>query len=82
MHLRTVLILFCVLICVGPTAILALLINRYVGENRDFATFLSFINGAMIFLFGMLNLGFLVQFISIPVRIEEMFILLIAHHKI
>lgn len=52
---------------IGPTAILALLINPYVNESRDFAIFLAFINGALIFLFGMLNLGFLVQFISIPV---------------
>lgn len=51
----------------GPTAILALLINRYVIESRDYAIFLSFINGVLIFLFGLLNLGFLVQFISVPV---------------
>lgn len=51
----------------GPTAILALLINRYVLESRDYAIFLSFINGVLIFLFGLLNLGFLVQFISVPV---------------
>lgn len=51
----------------GPTAILSLLIQRYVAENLDFAIFLAFINGALIFILGMLNLGFLVQFISVPV---------------
>lgn len=30
-------------------------------------------NGAMIFIFGMLNLGFLVQFISVPVSDECLF---------
>lgn len=55
-------------VIIGPTAILALLINRYVIESRDYAIFLSFINGVLIFLFGLLNLGFLVQFISVPVR--------------
>lgn len=51
----------------GPTAILSLLIQHYVAENINFAIFLAFINGALIFVFGMLNLGFLVQFISVPV---------------
>lgn len=51
----------------GPTAILALLISRYVAENLDFAIFLAFVNGIMITMFGLLNLGFLVQFISQPV---------------
>ncbi|XP_055325913.1 sodium-independent sulfate anion transporter-like, partial [Sitodiplosis mosellana] len=34
-----------------------------------FATFLTLVNGALIFVFGMLNLGFLVQFISVPVTV-------------
>lgn len=55
------------LIHTGPTAILSLLINRYVRESFDFAIFLTLINGTLIFIFGMLNLGFLVQFISVPV---------------
>lgn len=55
----------------GPTAIIALLIQRYVRDNADFAVFIAFINGALIFLFGLLNLGFLVQFISIPVLSEH-----------
>lgn len=53
----------------GPTAILSLLIQRYDAENIDFATFLTLVNGALIFIFGMLNLGFLVQFISVPVTV-------------
>lgn len=55
-------------ITIGPTAILALLIQRYVAENADFAVFIAFMNGTLIFLFGLLNLGFLVQFISTPVN--------------
>ena len=51
----------------GPTAIIALLIKRHVKDNPDFAVFMSFISGLLIFLLGLLNLGFLVQFISIPV---------------
>lgn len=56
-------------VTIGPTAILSLLIQHYVAENIDFAIFLAFINGALIFAFGMLNLGFLVQFISLPVTV-------------
>lgn len=52
---------------IGPTAIIALLIQQYVAQNIDFAVFIAFINGSIIFLFGLLNLGFLVQFISMPV---------------
>lgn len=52
----------------GPTAILSLLIQRYVAENFDFAIFIAFFNGLLCLLFGMLNLGFLVQFISVPVN--------------
>lgn len=51
----------------GPTAILSLLIQRYVAENINFSIFLAFVNGILIFLLGLLNLGFLVQFISLPV---------------
>lgn len=62
----------------GPTAILSLLIQRYVAENIEFAIFLAFINGALIFLLGMLNLGFLVQFISVPVcKMTQLSILII-----
>ncbi|XP_031629887.1 sodium-independent sulfate anion transporter-like isoform X2 [Contarinia nasturtii] len=56
-------------VTIGPTAILSLLIQRYVAENIDFAIFLTLVNGALIFIFGMLNLGFLVQFISVPVTV-------------
>lgn len=58
-------------ITIGPTAILALLIQRYVAENLEFAILLAFINGALIFLFGILNLGCLVQFISVPVSSRQ-----------
>lgn len=53
---------------IGPTAIIALLIQKYVAENEELAVFLAFINGLFIFIFGLFNLGFLVQFISMPVK--------------
>lgn len=37
------------------------------GRSPDFAILLAFISGLMTLLFGILNLGFLVQFISNPV---------------
>jgi len=54
-------------ITVGPTAIMALMIHSaVVNLNVDFAILGTFLSGCTIFLLGFLNLGFLVQFISIP----------------
>lgn len=58
---------------IGPTAIIALLIQKYVAENEELAVFLAFINGLFIFIFGLFNLGFLVQFISMPVKCVSLF---------
>ncbi|XP_053680352.1 sodium-independent sulfate anion transporter-like [Anopheles nili] len=53
---------------IGPTAIMALMVQVYVGSlGADFAVLLTFITGCIILAFGLLNLGFLVQFISMPV---------------
>uniref|UniRef100_A0A182NE09 SLC26A/SulP transporter domain-containing protein n=1 Tax=Anopheles dirus TaxID=7168 RepID=A0A182NE09_9DIPT len=53
---------------IGPTAIMALMVQVYVGSlGADFAVLLSFLAGCIILVFGLLNLGFLVQFISMPV---------------
>uniref|UniRef100_A0AAG5CND9 STAS domain-containing protein n=1 Tax=Anopheles atroparvus TaxID=41427 RepID=A0AAG5CND9_ANOAO len=53
---------------IGPTAIMALMVQVYVGGlGADFAVLLTFLVGCIILLLGLLNLGFLVQFISMPV---------------
>lgn len=50
---------------IGPTAIMALMTEPYVsGYTPDFAILLCFISGVIILLLGILNLGFLVRFIS------------------
>lgn len=51
----------------GPTAIMSLMIQKYVVDAPEFAVFISFIMGIIVLVLGSLNLGFLVQFISIPV---------------
>ncbi|XP_058118321.1 sodium-independent sulfate anion transporter-like [Anopheles ziemanni] len=53
---------------IGPTAIMALMVQVYVGGlGVDFAVLLTFLVGCIILILGLLNLGFLVQFISMPV---------------
>ncbi|ETN65233.1 sulfate transporter [Anopheles darlingi] len=53
---------------IGPTAIMALMVQVYIaGLGADFAVLLTFLTGCIILMFGLLNLGFLVQFISMPV---------------
>lgn len=54
-------------ITIGPTAIMALMVQRYVDISVDFAILACFLTGAVITLFGLLHFGFLVQFISAPV---------------
>lgn len=54
-------------ITIGPTAIMSLMIRSAVVDlNVNFAILGTFLSGCVIFLFGILNLGFLVQFISLP----------------
>lgn len=52
---------------IGPTAIMALMINAHAVISPDFAVLASFLCGCLMSLLGILNLGCLVQFISIPV---------------
>uniref|UniRef100_T1GBK3 SLC26A/SulP transporter domain-containing protein n=1 Tax=Megaselia scalaris TaxID=36166 RepID=T1GBK3_MEGSC len=52
---------------IGPTAIMALMINAHAVISPDYAVLASFLCGCVMLLLGFLNLGFLVQFISIPV---------------
>ncbi|XP_068153728.1 LOW QUALITY PROTEIN: sodium-independent sulfate anion transporter [Drosophila tropicalis] len=54
-------------ITVGPTAIMALMVRPYVTGNPDYAVLLCFFSGCVILLLGLLNLGVLMRFISVPV---------------
>ncbi|XP_032676885.1 sodium-independent sulfate anion transporter-like isoform X2 [Odontomachus brunneus] len=55
-------------VTVGPTAIMALLTQQHVTKlGKDFAVLLCFLSGALITAMGLLHLGFLVDFISMPV---------------
>ncbi len=46
---------------------MSLMIQKYVLDSPEFAVFISFVMGIIVLILGSLNLGFLVQFISIPV---------------
>lgn len=53
---------------VGPTSILAIIVAPYVAMGHaTYAIMLSFFSGILMLLLGMLNLGFIVDFISFPV---------------
>ncbi|KAJ8729838.1 hypothetical protein PYW07_016876 [Mythimna separata] len=54
-------------VTVGPTAILAALLAKYVAKSADFAYLAAFLSGCVILLLGVLQLGFLLDFISKPV---------------
>ncbi|CAL4077811.1 unnamed protein product, partial [Meganyctiphanes norvegica] len=62
-------------ITIGPTAIMAIMTHEYSGHGADddyeykvmCANILAFLSGLIIFASGLLNLGFLITFISKPV---------------
>ncbi|XP_050684336.1 sodium-independent sulfate anion transporter-like isoform X1 [Leptidea sinapis] len=54
-------------VTVGPTAILAALLAKYVAKSPDFAYLASMLTGFVILCLGVLQLGFLLDFISKPV---------------
>ncbi|XP_076248706.1 sodium-independent sulfate anion transporter [Calliopsis andreniformis] len=55
-------------VTVGPTAIMALLSQQHVMRlGEDIAVFICFLSGCIILLMGLLHLGFLVEFVSMPV---------------
>ncbi|XP_026673155.1 sodium-independent sulfate anion transporter-like isoform X2 [Ceratina calcarata] len=55
-------------ITVGPTAIMALLSQQHVMRlGDDIAVLLCFLSGCVITVMGLLHLGFLVEFVSMPV---------------
>ncbi|GBP59958.1 Sodium-independent sulfate anion transporter [Eumeta japonica] len=58
----------CPQINIGPTALLSLLTFTYTnGTNPDFAVLLCFIGGLLQLVAGAAQLGFLVEFVSLPV---------------
>ena len=54
-------------VTVGPTAIMSILTAQYAALGVEYAILLAFICGVMISLFGILRLGFVIDFISVPV---------------
>ena len=57
-------------ITIGPTALMALMTYQQVlNRNADFAVLLCFLSGIIQLLMAVLNLGILVDFISIPVTV-------------
>ena len=54
-------------VTIGPTAILALITSDYAKYDPRYAVLLSFLSGLIILLCGLLQLGFLLDFISAPV---------------
>lgn len=58
----------CMEICIGPTAIMALLTYEYSRNGvPDYAVLLCFLSGVITLAAGICNMGFLVNFISRPV---------------
>ncbi|KAF5289787.1 hypothetical protein FQA39_LY03704 [Lamprigera yunnana] len=57
-------------ITIGPTALMALMTyQQLVNRNEDYAILLCFLSGLVQLLMAVLNLGILVDFISIPVTV-------------
>ncbi|XP_030371577.1 sodium-independent sulfate anion transporter [Scaptodrosophila lebanonensis] len=54
-------------VTVGPTAIMSLMVQSHVGGSPEYAVLSCFLSGCVILLLGMLNLGLLFRFISVPV---------------
>lgn len=46
---------------------MALMIQAHIADSPDYAVLSCFLSGCFIFTFGILNLGVLVRFISVPV---------------
>uniref|UniRef100_A0A1B6CML3 SLC26A/SulP transporter domain-containing protein n=1 Tax=Clastoptera arizonana TaxID=38151 RepID=A0A1B6CML3_9HEMI len=57
-------------ITIGPTALMSLMTyQQIIGRNPDFAILLCFLTGCVQLLMGVLHLGVLIDFISIPVTV-------------
>lgn len=55
------------LLYLATTAIMALMVHPYATLSPDYAVMVCFLAGCIILILGLLNLGVLVRFISIPV---------------
>ncbi|KAJ0177271.1 hypothetical protein K1T71_007280 [Dendrolimus kikuchii] len=57
-------------ITLGPTALLALMTYQQIqGRNTDYAVLLCFLSGVVQLVMGILHLGVLIDFISVPVTV-------------
>uniref|UniRef100_A0A8D0H5B1 Solute carrier family 26 member 11 n=1 Tax=Sphenodon punctatus TaxID=8508 RepID=A0A8D0H5B1_SPHPU len=54
-------------VTLGPTAIMSLLVSSYVFHDPTYAVLLAFLSGCIQLAMGLLQLGFLLDFISCPV---------------
>ncbi|EDV54971.1 sodium-independent sulfate anion transporter [Drosophila erecta] len=54
-------------VTIATTAIMALMVNQYATISPDYAVLVCFLAGCTVLLLGLLNMGVLVRFISIPV---------------
>ncbi|XP_030558514.1 sodium-independent sulfate anion transporter [Drosophila novamexicana] len=54
-------------VTIATTAIMALMVNQYATISPDYAVLVCFLAGSIILILGLLNMGVLVRFISIPV---------------
>ena len=54
-------------ITIGPTAIMALMTGVHAQYGPDYAVLLAFLSGLIVLACGLLQLGFLIDFISVPV---------------
>lgn len=54
-------------VTVGPTAIMALMTAEYANKGATYAVLLTFISGLVIMALGILRLGMVIDFISVPV---------------
>ncbi|XP_076655669.1 sodium-independent sulfate anion transporter [Halictus rubicundus] len=52
---------------IGPTALISLLTYTYARGNPEYAVLLCFLSGCVTIILGILRLGFLVEFVSVPV---------------
>ncbi|BFG04874.1 sodium-independent sulfate anion transporter [Drosophila madeirensis] len=54
-------------VTIATTAIMALMVNQYATISPDYAVLVCFLAGCIVLVLGLLNMGVLVRFISIPV---------------
>ncbi len=54
-------------ISVGPTTLMALMSLEFTTKNPGYAPLMSLVNGTVLLTIGLLHLGFLVNFVSLPV---------------